>query len=80
MQWPGYPEYRKQVELQNVNHAPITMSKLAERIARFVERFIEVQEIFIVISILWQEIHAPFQNAANRPINGPWRVGSGGYY
>ncbi|KZV64673.1 hypothetical protein PENSPDRAFT_757088 [Peniophora sp. CONT] len=43
LRWPGYPEIRKQVELRNASRAPITMSKLVERIARFVERFIEDQ-------------------------------------
>lgn len=41
-QWPGYPEYRKQVELRNTSRVPITMSRLVMRIARFVERFVEV--------------------------------------
>ncbi|VDC06490.1 unnamed protein product [Peniophora sp. CBMAI 1063] len=40
--WPGYAQaYRKQVELRDSNRTPITMSKLVERIASFVRRFIE---------------------------------------
>ncbi|KZV59294.1 hypothetical protein PENSPDRAFT_553082, partial [Peniophora sp. CONT] len=42
LKWPGYSqEFRKQIELRDHREAPITMSKLAERAAKFVERFIE---------------------------------------
>ncbi|VDC06496.1 unnamed protein product [Peniophora sp. CBMAI 1063] len=42
IKWPGYAQnFRKQVEIQDANRAPITMSKLVERICSFVSRFIE---------------------------------------
>ncbi|VDC00939.1 unnamed protein product [Peniophora sp. CBMAI 1063] len=42
LKWPGYAQgYRKQVEIKDANKVPITMSKLVERIASFVSRFID---------------------------------------
>lgn len=82
MQWPGYKEYRKQVELRNVQRAPITMSVLVKRIARFVERFIEVsteRSPRLVIRIrpsphaVQQEVVVN-QTASDLP---GWRVGPG---
>ncbi|KZV72218.1 hypothetical protein PENSPDRAFT_368441 [Peniophora sp. CONT] len=41
LKWPGYREYKKQVEIQDAHRQPIRMLKLVERIARFVERWID---------------------------------------
>ncbi|KZV71524.1 hypothetical protein PENSPDRAFT_650543 [Peniophora sp. CONT] len=42
IKWPGYAqEFRKQVEIKDHSRLPITRSKLVERIAKFVEKFIE---------------------------------------
>lgn len=41
LKWPGYPEYKKQIEIKDTHGLSITIGRLAERIARFVDRFIE---------------------------------------
>ncbi|VDC06494.1 unnamed protein product [Peniophora sp. CBMAI 1063] len=41
LKWPGYDEFKKQVELRNASGSPITMYKLVERSANFVQRFIQ---------------------------------------
>ncbi|VDB94639.1 unnamed protein product [Peniophora sp. CBMAI 1063] len=41
LRWPGYTEFKKQVELKNASGSPITMWKLVERVANFVARFIQ---------------------------------------
>ncbi|KZV71526.1 hypothetical protein PENSPDRAFT_684463 [Peniophora sp. CONT] len=42
IKWPGYAqEFKKQVELRGAKQMPITMSKLVERIAKFVEHFVD---------------------------------------
>ncbi|KZV68973.1 hypothetical protein PENSPDRAFT_500876 [Peniophora sp. CONT] len=42
IKWPGYTqEYKKKVELRVADRTAITMSKLVERVARFVEHFLE---------------------------------------
>ncbi|KZV72216.1 hypothetical protein PENSPDRAFT_751121 [Peniophora sp. CONT] len=41
LKWPGYGFYKKQVEIQDANKNPIRMSKLAERISKFIGRWIE---------------------------------------
>ncbi|KZV71525.1 hypothetical protein PENSPDRAFT_751630 [Peniophora sp. CONT] len=42
LKWPGYAQgFKKQQELRDSNRIPYTMSKLVERVARFIERFIE---------------------------------------
>ncbi|VDB83175.1 unnamed protein product [Peniophora sp. CBMAI 1063] len=39
--WPGYHEYKKQVEIQDAHHRPITLSRLARRIGSFIDSFIQ---------------------------------------
>ncbi|VDB88665.1 unnamed protein product [Peniophora sp. CBMAI 1063] len=41
LKWPGYPEYKKQIEIQDSRRQPIRMIKLVERIARFIDRWID---------------------------------------
>ncbi|VDB94643.1 unnamed protein product [Peniophora sp. CBMAI 1063] len=40
LKWPGYPEHKKQVETRNTTGF-ITVAKLLERIAKFMEKFIQ---------------------------------------
>ncbi|VDC06471.1 unnamed protein product [Peniophora sp. CBMAI 1063] len=41
LQWPGYHHDTRQVEIRDGDRSPITMSKLAERVVRFVRRYIQ---------------------------------------
>jgi len=60
LNWPGYPEFKKQVEVVDSRGQPITMGKLVERVARFVARFIAHH----------QNAATPIP-----PEFAPWRVG-----
>ncbi|KZV62479.1 hypothetical protein PENSPDRAFT_247579 [Peniophora sp. CONT] len=41
LNWPGYAEYKKQVEIQDAHHRQITVSRLTRRIGSFIDSFIQ---------------------------------------
>ncbi|KZV62478.1 hypothetical protein PENSPDRAFT_658070 [Peniophora sp. CONT] len=42
LNWVGYAEYKKQVEIQDAHKRPITLGRLVNRIGRFIDNFLKV--------------------------------------
>ncbi|KAI0320881.1 hypothetical protein OF83DRAFT_477898 [Amylostereum chailletii] len=54
MNWPGYGEFKKQVEIQDSHHNPITIGRLIHRVANFIDAFIQDRSTSPSAQTLWR--------------------------